>query len=99
MGNDGILSFSTTPLAIASLLGILLFLAAMIIIVYVVIKTILYGDPVAGFPTLICAVCFIGGIQLFCMGILGQYLAKTYMEVKRRPVYLIKESKLGYKNN
>jgi hypothetical protein len=67
----------------------------MIIVCYVVIKTFLYGDPVAGFPTLICAVCFIGGIQLFCIGILGQYLSKTYMEVKQRPVYIIKEKMLG----
>jgi glucosyltransferase len=92
---DGIISFSTAPLAIASVFGILLCLIAVIIICYVVIKTILYGDPVAGFPTLICAVCFIGGAQLFCIGILGQYLAKTYLEVKRRPVYIVKESKLG----
>jgi glucosyltransferase len=91
---DGILSFSTAPLAIASVSGIFLFLIAIIIICYVVIKTILYGDPVAGFPTLICAICFIGGIQLFCIGILGQYLAKTYLEVKKRPVYIVKESKL-----
>jgi len=94
---DGIISFSTAPLAIASVSGILLCLIAVIIICYVVIKTILYGDPVAGFPTLICAICFIGGAQLFCIGILGQYLAKTYLEVKKRPVYIIKESKLGDK--
>ena len=92
---DGIISFSTAPLAIASVSGIFLFLIAIIIICYVVIKTLLYGDPVAGFPTLICAICFIGGIQLFCIGILGQYLAKTYLEVKKRPVYIVKESKLG----
>ena len=92
---DGIISFSTAPLLIASISGILLCLIALIIIVYVVIKTLLYGDPVAGFPTLICAICFIGGIQLLCTGILGQYLAKTYMEVKKRPVYLVKESKLA----
>jgi len=94
---DGIISFSTAPLAIASVSGIFLFLVAIIIICYVVIKTLLYGDPVAGFPTLICAICFIGGIQLFCIGILGQYLAKTYLEVKKRPVYIVKESKLGDK--
>jgi len=92
---DGIISFSTAPLIIASISGILLFLFAVVYIGYIVIKTFLYGDPVAGFPTLICVICFIGGIQLFCIGILGQYLAKTYMEVKKRPVYLVKESKLG----
>jgi len=96
---DGIISFSTAPLAIASVSGILLCLIAVIIICYVVVKTLLYGDPVAGFPTLICAICFIGGAQLFCIGILGQYLAKTYLEVKKRPVYIIKESKLGDKKD
>jgi glycosyltransferase involved in cell wall biosynthesis len=89
---DGILSFSTAPLAIASIIGVVLCLAAFVLITVVVIKTILYGDPVAGFPTLICAVCFIGGIQLFCLGIIGQYLAKMYLEVKKRPVYLVQES-------
>jgi glycosyltransferase involved in cell wall biosynthesis len=96
---DGIISFSTAPLAIASFSGILLCIIALIIICYVIIKTLIYGDPVAGFPTLICAVCFIGGIQLFCIGILGQYLAKTYLEVKNRPIYLIKESKLADKHH
>ncbi|MDL2233869.1 glycosyltransferase family 2 protein, partial [Ruminococcaceae bacterium OttesenSCG-928-L11] len=89
---DGILSFSTAPLAIASISGILLCLLAVIIICVVIIKTLLYGDPVAGFPTLICAVCVIGGIQLFCLGIMGQYISKMYLEVKRRPVYLVRES-------
>ena len=92
---EGIVSFSTAPLVLASILGIVLFLASLVIICFVVIRTILYGDPVAGFPTLISAIVFIGGIQLFCTGILGQYLAKTYTEVKRRPIYLVKESKLG----
>ena len=92
---DGIISFSTAPLIIASVSGILLCIGALVAICIVVIKTLLYGDPVAGFPTLICAICFIGGIQLLCIGILGQYLAKTYLEVKKRPIYLIKESKLS----
>jgi glycosyltransferase involved in cell wall biosynthesis len=91
---DGILSFSTAPLAIASITGLLLCLIAFLIIITVVVKTILYGDPVAGFPTLICAICFIGGIQLFCLGIIGQYISKIYLEVKKRPVYLVKESSL-----
>ena len=96
---DGIISFSTAPLAIASISGILLCLIAFIIICFVIVRTLLYGDPVAGFPTLICAILFTGGMQLFCMGILGQYLAKTYLEVKKRPVYLIKEKKLGERPN
>ena len=93
---DGIISFSTVPLIIASIAGIILCIIAIIAICFVVVKTLLYGDPVAGYPTLICAICLIGGLQLFCIGILGQYLAKTYMEVKKRPIYLVKESKLGY---
>jgi len=95
---EGIVSFSTAPLVVASILGIFLFFISVIIIAYVVIRTILFGDPVAGFPTLISAICFIGGIQLFCVGIIGQYLAKTYLEVKRRPIYLVKESRLNEKS-
>jgi len=94
---DGIISFSTAPLAIALLFGILFCLVALIIFCYAAIKTILHGDPLAGFPILICAVFFVGGIQLLCIGILGQYLAKAYLEVKKRPVYIVKESKLGDK--
>jgi len=94
---DGIISFSTVPLLIASVSGILLCVFALIMVCYVVIKTLLYGDPVAGFPTLICVICLIGGIQLSCIGVFGQYLAKIFMEVKKRPIYLVKESKLGDK--
>ena len=92
---EGIVSFSTTPLIITSLLGVILFVISLAIICYVIIRTILFGDPVAGFPTLISAICFIGGIQLLCIGIVGQYIAKMYMEVKRRPIYLIKEDNTG----
>ena len=60
--------------------------------VYFGVKTILYGDPVAGFPTLTCLILLIGGIQLFCIGILGQYLSKTYLETKKRPIYIVKET-------
>ena len=91
---EGILSFSTAPLVISSIIGIFLFFASIAIIITVVIRTALFGDPVAGFPTLISAVSFIGGIQLFCLGIIGQYISKMYLEVKRRPVYLIKEDNL-----
>ena len=92
---DGVVSFSTAPLAISSVMGALLCIVALVNICVVIIKTLLYGDPVAGFPTLICAICFIGGIQLLYLGIMGQYVAKMYMEVKRRPVYLEKEKRLG----
>lgn len=89
---QGIIAFSTAPLALASLMGILLCFVAALDVIYIVLKTLLYGDPVGGYPSLACLVLFIGGAQLFCVGIIGQYLAKTYLEVKKRPVYIIAES-------
>ena len=88
---DGIIAFSTAPLVISSIVGILLCVVSFVLILIVVIKTLVWGDPVAGYPSLVCIICFISGIQLLCMGILGQYLAKTYLETKKRPVYLIRE--------
>ncbi len=90
---DGIIAFSTAPLVISSILGILLCVVSFVLILIVVIKTLVWGDPVAGYPSLVCIICFVSGIQLLCMGILGQYLAKTYLETKKRPVYLIREKK------
>ena len=81
-----------TPLAISSLTGIVFCLGSFLAICFIVIRTLLYGDPVAGWPSLACIVTFIGGIQLLCIGILGQYLSKTYLEAKNRPIYLVKES-------
>lgn len=95
---EGIFAFSTAPLAIASFLGVLFCAVAFIIILVIVIKTLIWGDPVAGFPTLICVIFFLGGLQLFCIGILGQYLSKTYLESKRRPIYLVRETEQNYKN-
>ncbi|MCL2259851.1 MAG: glycosyltransferase [Fibromonadales bacterium] len=88
---DGIIAFSSKPLAIASILGILLFLVSISLIVLVVTRKIMLGDPVAGWASTICIILFCSGIQLFSVGILGQYLAKTYTEVKQRPNYLIRE--------
>lgn len=90
---DGIIAFSTAPLAIASVLGLLFCLIAFVLILFFFFKTILFGDPVAGFPATICIVLMLGGIQLFCMGILGSYLSKTYLETKRRPIYIVKTRK------
>ena len=92
---EGVLSFSTAPLIIASLMGILLFFLSLVIVIYVIVRTIFFGDPVAGFPTLISTIFFIGGVQFFCLGIIGQYISKMYYEIKRRPIYLVKESNLG----
>lgn len=88
---DGIIAYSTVPLAIASILGILLCFLSFIYIITIVCKTLIWGDPVAGYPSLICIITFLGGIQLFCIGILGQYLSRTYIETKRRPIYLLRE--------
>ena len=89
---QGIIAFSTVPLAIASVIGVLSCLIAFILVVYIVGKTLLFGDPVGGWPSLVCIVLFLGGIQLFCIGILGRYTANTYLETKRRPIYIVKES-------
>ncbi len=88
---DGIIAFTTAPLAIASVFGMIFCLIAIIMIVVIVIKTMIFGDPTSGWPSLVCIICLIGGVQLFCTGILGQYLARTYLETKHRPVYVVKE--------
>ena len=89
---QGIVGFSTVPLAIASVLGILLCFVSFLMVIYIIVKTLLFGDPVSGWPSLACMVMFMGGIQLLCMGILGQYLAKTYLETKHRPIYILAET-------
>ncbi len=89
---EGIIAFSTRPLAIASILGIVLFLIAICWTFYIIAKTMIWGEPVAGYPSMICGIFFIGGIQLLCLGILGQYLSKTYLETKKRPIYIAKET-------
>lgn len=88
---EGIIAFSTRPLLVASLFGILFCLIAFFMICVIIAKTLIWGDPVAGYPSLICAIFMLGGIQLFCLGILGQYLSKTYLETKKRPIYIIRE--------
>ncbi len=88
---DGITAFSTVPLAIASIMGVLFCFVAFLLIVITIVRKLLFGDPTAGWPSLVCIISLVSGVQLFCMGIIGQYLSKTYMEVKKRPIYLIKE--------
>ena len=95
---QGIVGFSTAPLVLVALLGVLLCLGALLIVVYIIVKTLLFGDPVGGWPSMACMVMFMGGVQLFCMGILGEYLAKTYLEVKRRPIYVLSETDGDEKN-
>lgn len=70
------------PLSIASFMGVLFCVLAFVLIIFIVIRTLIFGDPVSGWPSLVCIISLISGVQLFCLGIVGQYLAKTYMEVK-----------------
>lgn len=89
---DGITAFSTFPLVLSTVIGLLLCLIALIIILVIIVKTVIFGDATSGWPSLACIILFVGGIQLFCIGIIGQYIAKTYLEVKKRPIYIIKET-------
>ncbi len=89
---DGIVAFSTTPLSLAAILGIIMCFVSFITILVIIIKTLIFGDPVGGWPSMVCIILFVSGIQLLCMGIIGQYLAKTYLETKKRPIYIIKET-------
>ena len=89
---EGIVAFSTAPLALASLMGIAFCALAFVMILFIIVRTLLFGDPTSGWPSLVCIIFLCSGVQLFCMGVLGQYLAKTYMEVKRRPVYIVRET-------
>lgn len=88
---EGIVAFSTAPLAIASVVGLLVCLVAAVALVVVLVKTLAFGDPVDGWPSMVCIILFLGGIQLLTMGIMGQYLAKTYLETKKRPIYILGE--------
>lgn len=88
---EGITAFSTVPLMFASLMGVLFCVVAFCMIVFIIVRKLIFGDPVSGWPSLVCIILMTSGVQFFCTGILGQYLAKTYMEVKRRPIYLVKE--------
>ncbi len=89
---DGIVAFSTVPLSISALLGILCCVIAFIMVLVIIVKTLIWGDPVAGYPSLVCIIFLLSGVQLFTIGILGQYIAKTYMETKQRPKYIIRET-------
>lgn len=88
---DGIVAFSTAPLQISSLMGVFFCIVAFAMIIFIIGRKIIFGDPVAGWPSLVCIILLTSGIQFFCTGILGQYIAKAYMEVKHRPIYLVRE--------
>ena len=89
---EGITAFSTTPLIFSSVLGLLFCLVSFIMIIFIVARTLTYGDPTSGWPSMVCIIFFVSGIQLFSLGIIGQYLSKAYLEVKHRPIYIIKET-------
>ena len=89
---EGIVAFSTSPLLISAYVGLFFCFIAFLAIIFIIVKTLVWGDPVGGWPSLACLIVFIGGIQLFFFGIMGIYLSKIYLEVKHRPVYLTKET-------
>ena len=89
---EGIVSFSNTPIHMASYLGMGLTVVSLLAFLFVFIRALIVGDPVAGWPSLVCIITFLGGVQLFVMGVMGQYIAKTYMEVKKRPHYIVKDT-------
>ncbi|WP_406544297.1 glycosyltransferase family 2 protein [Pseudobutyrivibrio sp.] len=88
---DGIVAFSTAPLIMASVFGVIMCLVAFIFILVIIVKTLILGDPTSGWPSMACIILLVSGIQLLCMGVLGQYMAKTYLETKKRPIYLVQE--------
>ena len=90
---EGIIAFSTVPLTIVSLIGVVVCIIAFLFLLFVVIRAVIFGDPVAGWPSLICVISFLSGIQLLGIGVVGMYLSKTYLETKKRPIYIKKESK------
>ena len=94
---EGIVAFSTAPLVFAALVGVIFCFIAFILIIFIIVKTLVWGDPVGGWPSMACIMFFVGGIQLFCTGIIGEYLAKTYLETKHRPVYIVKETENNLK--
>lgn len=89
---EGIVAFTTVPLAISSVLGIIFCVLSVLAIIFIIIRTLAFGDPVSGWPSLVCIILFLSGVQLLSLGIIGQYLAKTYLETKNRPIYIVKET-------
>lgn len=94
---EGIVAFTTVPLTVAAYLGLVFCVVAFFMVLVVIGKTLMFGDPVGGWPSLACIILFVGGVQLLCAGIIGKYLAKIYLEVKRRPIYLVAEENLDRK--
>lgn len=91
---EGITAFSTVPLTMASFIGILFFIISVLVIIYIIISTIIFGNPTSGWPSIICVIFMVTGVQLFCIGVIGQYLSKIYLEVKKRPIYIVKDTNI-----
>ena len=91
---EGIMAFSTAPLAISAVVGLVFCIVSFVAILFIIGKTLMFGDPVAGWPSTACLILFVGGVQLFCLGIVGQYLSKAYLEIKGRPIYICKETNI-----
>ena len=88
---EGIVAFTTAPLSLASFMGVLFCFLVFVLIIFIIIRTCVFGDPTSGWPSLVCIISLISGVQLLCLGIMGQYLSRTYLEVKKRPLYFVKE--------
>lgn len=93
---EGIMGFSVAPLSLASVIGLFFCVLSFLMILVIVVRTLVWGDPVNGWPSLVCIIFMVGGVQLLCTGIVGQYLAKTYLETKHRPIYILKDSSEEY---
>lgn len=93
---EGIVGFSTKPLIISALIGVIFCLISFFMIIFIIVRTLIWTDPVGGWPSLVCIIFMVGGIQLFCTGIIGIYLSKTYLETKNRPIYIVRETEQDY---
>ena len=89
---EGITGFSVAPLSLASVVGVLFCLLSFIMIAVIIVRTLVWGDPVSGWPSLACIIFMVSGVQLLCTGIVGEYLSKTYLETKKRPIFILKDS-------
>ena len=94
---DGIVGFSTAPLTLSAIIGLFFCIVSFIMIIVIIIKTLIFGDPTSGWPSLVCIIFFVSGVQLLCIGVIGEYLAKIYLEVKGRPISIVKESNVDKK--
>ncbi|MGX6970451.1 glycosyltransferase family 2 protein [Vagococcus bubulae] len=92
---DGIISFSEFPLKMSTILGFISFVTSIIALIFIVIRALIFGDPTSGWPSLVCIILALGGLQLLCLGVVGQYLGKTFLETKRRPIYIVKDKKIS----